>query len=104
MADQAAKSATLTIDGGDPIELPVYEASEGPDVIDVGKLTSQGYFTYDPGFVSTASCDSNITYIDGDNGISLKDHGYDFANRFPKRQANWCSCANRHGKAWLAGN
>ena len=71
MADQAAKSATLTIDGGDPIELPVYEASEGPDVIDVGKLTGQGYFTYDPGFVSTASCDSNITYIDGDNGVLL---------------------------------
>ena len=71
MANQAAKTATLTIDGGAAIELPVYEAAEGPDVIDVGKLTGEGYFTYDPGFVSTASCDSNITYIDGDNGILL---------------------------------
>ena len=42
-----------------------------PDVINVGSLTSKGYFTYDPGFVSTAACDSNITYIDGDNGILL---------------------------------
>ncbi|NKB97725.1 MAG: citrate (Si)-synthase [Pseudomonadales bacterium] len=71
MANQATKSATLQIDGGDPIELPVYEAAEGPDVIDVAKLTSQGYFTYDPGFVSTASCDSAITFIDGDQGILL---------------------------------
>ncbi|MYF50323.1 MAG: citrate (Si)-synthase [Gammaproteobacteria bacterium] len=45
--------------------------SEGPNVIDVGALTSQGYFTYDPGFVSTASCDSEITYIDGDAGVLL---------------------------------
>lgn len=71
MANQATKSATLQIDGGEPIELPVYEAAEGPDVIDVGKLTGQGYFTYDPGFVSTASCDSAITFIDGDNGVLL---------------------------------
>ncbi|MDG2277983.1 MAG: citrate synthase [Pseudomonadales bacterium] len=71
MANQGTKSATLQIDGGEPIDLPVYEAAEGPDVIDVGKLTSQGYFTYDPGFVSTASCDSAITFIDGDKGILL---------------------------------
>jgi citrate synthase len=71
MANQGTKTATLQIDGGDPIDLPVYEAAEGPDVIDVGKLTSQGYFTYDPGFVSTASCDSAITFIDGDQGILL---------------------------------
>jgi citrate synthase len=72
MTDQAPKNATLTIDGvSDPIELPIYSGSVGPDVIDVGKLTSQGYFTYDPGFVSTASCDSEITYIDGDNGVLL---------------------------------
>ncbi|MGK0222939.1 MAG: citrate synthase [Limisphaerales bacterium] len=72
MANQATKTATLTIDGvAEPIELPIYEATEGPDVIDVGKLTSQGYFTYDPGFVSTAACDSEITYIDGDEGILL---------------------------------
>lgn len=72
MANQASKTATLTIDGvAESIELPIYEATEGPDVIDVGKLTSQGYFTYDPGFVSTAACDSEITYIDGDEGILL---------------------------------
>ncbi len=72
MANQATKTATLNIEGeADAIELPVYQGVEGPDVIDVGKLTSQGYFTYDPGFVSTASCDSEITYIDGDQGILL---------------------------------
>ena len=72
MTDQAPKNATLTIDGvSEPIELPIYSGSVGPDVIDVGKLTSQGYFTYDPGFVSTASCDSEITFIDGDNGVLL---------------------------------
>jgi citrate synthase len=65
------KTASLTINGNEPIELPVYSASEGQDVIDVGKLTAQGYFTYDPGFVSTAACDSEITYIDGDQGILL---------------------------------
>lgn len=72
MANQATKTATLSIEGqSQPIELPIYSGSEGPDVIDVGKLTSQGYFTYDPGFVSTASCDSEITYIDGDQGVLL---------------------------------
>lgn len=72
MANEAKKTATLSIEGAaDPIELPIYEGAEGPDVIDVGKLTSQGYFTYDPGFVSTASCESEITYIDGDQGILL---------------------------------
>ena len=71
MANEATKTATLSIDGADAIELPVYAGAEGPDVIDVGKLTAQGYFTYDPGFVSTASCDSEITYIDGDQGVLL---------------------------------
>ena len=66
------KVARLNIDGANTaIELPMYSGSEGPDVIDVGKLTAQGYFTYDPGFVSTASCDSEITYIDGDAGVLL---------------------------------
>ena len=66
MADATGKIARLMIDGAnEAIELPMYSGSEGPDVIDVGKLTGQGYFTYDPGFVSTASCDSEITYIDG---------------------------------------
>ncbi|MCZ6657687.1 MAG: citrate synthase [Gammaproteobacteria bacterium] len=72
MADATGKVARLLIDGvNEAIELPMYSGSEGPDVIDVGKLTGQGYFTYDPGFVSTASCDSEITYIDGDAGVLL---------------------------------
>ncbi len=65
------RMASLTVDSKDPIELPVHAASIGPDVIDVSGLTGRGYFTYDPGFVSTASCNSNITYIDGDEGILL---------------------------------
>ncbi|WP_373088448.1 citrate synthase [Sneathiella sp.] len=58
------------------IELPLISGSVGPSVIDVRKLYSQtGHFTYDPGFTSTASCDSAITYIDGDAGI-LMHRGY----------------------------
>lgn len=67
----AEKKATLTIPGMDPIELPIYSGTLGADVIDVRELTSRGVFTYDPGFVSTASCESQITYIDGENGILL---------------------------------
>ncbi len=70
MADKSGRSAQLTIDGR-TIDLPMLEGTLGPAVIDVGKLTSQGYFTYDPGFVSTASCESAITYIDGDEGVLL---------------------------------
>ena len=70
MTDSTGKTAQLTIDDK-TIDLPVYSGTLGPDVIDVGKLTSQGYFTYDPGFVSTASCDSEITYIDGNAGVLL---------------------------------
>jgi len=68
------KKATLTTDNGNgttSIDLPVLEGTLGPDVINVGSLTANGYFTYDPGFTSTASCESKITYIDGDNGILL---------------------------------
>lgn len=69
------KKATLTIDHGngnsDSIDLPVHEGTLGPDVVNVGSLTSNGYFTYDPGFTSTASCESKITFIDGDKGILL---------------------------------
>jgi citrate synthase len=51
------KTATLSIEGiKDSIELPVLEGNIGPNVIDVGGLTAKGYFTYDPGFMSTASC------------------------------------------------
>jgi citrate synthase len=57
-------------------ELPVLEGTEGPRVIDVRNLYGQvGVFTYDPGFKSTASCSSGITYIDGDKGI-LRHRGY----------------------------
>jgi citrate synthase len=66
------RKATLTVEGLDaPIELPVYGGTVGPDVIDVGALTAKGLFTFDPGFVSTASCESAITYIDGDQGVLL---------------------------------
>ena len=72
MSEDKSQTAELTIPGVDnPIELPIYSGKIGPDVIDVGKLTSQGHFTYDPGFVSTASCESAITYIDGDEGTLL---------------------------------
>jgi len=54
------------------IDLPVYKATEGPDVVDIRKLYSDAdLFTYDPGFTSTASCESDITFIDGDKGILL---------------------------------
>ena len=66
------KKASLKIDGKDePVELPIYSGTLGPDVVDVGSLTGEGMFTYDPGFVSTASCESQITYIDGGKGVLL---------------------------------
>lgn len=66
------KKAQLTIDGvANPIDLPVYEGSTGPDVVDVSSLVGEGVFTYDPGFMSTAACDSEITYIDGGKGVLL---------------------------------
>jgi citrate synthase len=66
------RKATLSIDGIDEaIELPIYSGTLGPDVVDVGALTSKGMFTYDPGFVSTAACESQITFIDGGEGILL---------------------------------
>ena len=74
MAQPMAKVARLIIDG-EEIELPIRAGSMGPPVIDVGQLTGRGYFTYDPGFVSTASCDSDITYIDGAAGL-LMHRGY----------------------------
>lgn len=64
--------ATLKIGGIDEaMELPIYSGTLGPDVVDVGTLTGKGMFTYDPGFVSTAACESQITYIDGGKGILL---------------------------------
>ena len=67
------KKATLSFsDGTAPIEFPVHSGSTGPDVIDIRKLYSAtGKFTFDPGFLSTAACESKITYIDGDVGELL---------------------------------
>ena len=69
----ADNKATLSFSNGAPsIEMPVYSGSIGPDVIDIRKLYGQsGMFTYDPGFLSTASCQSGITFIDGDKGELL---------------------------------
>jgi len=71
------KLATLTFsDGTPPVDFPVLTGSVGPDVIDVRALyVKTGKFTYDPGFMSTASCRSSITFIDGDQGI-LQYRGY----------------------------
>ncbi|MDX1375137.1 MAG: citrate synthase [Burkholderiales bacterium] len=66
------KKATLTLPDGKKIDFPVLAGSVGPDVIDIRTLYGQsGAFTYDPGFMSTASCSSTITYIDGDKGVLL---------------------------------
>jgi citrate synthase len=66
-----AKKATLTVEGK-TVEFPVLTGTVGPDVVDISKLYAQtGMFTYDPGFTSTGSCESKITYIDGDAGILL---------------------------------
>jgi citrate synthase len=66
-----AGSATLTM-GNRSVDLPIIKGTEGPDVVDVRKLYGDAdVFTYDPGFLSTASCESQITFIDGDKGILL---------------------------------
>ena len=74
------RSVTLTDDTtGKSWKFPVLAGSTGPDVIDVRKLYGDtGMFTYDPGFTSTGSCESRITYIDGDQGILLH-RGYNIA-------------------------
>ena len=70
-AKTGAKTAKVSI--GDEINsFPIKAGTIGPEVIDIAKLYGQtGMFTYDPGFTSTASCESKITYIDGDEGILL---------------------------------
>ena len=67
----AEKLATLSFSDGTPsVDFPVLGGTVGPEVIDVRALYGKtGKFTYDPGFMSTASCRSSITYIDGDKGI-----------------------------------
>jgi len=71
-AKASNKIATLTDPTGKTIQLPIIDGSIGPSVIDVRKLYNDtGHFTYDPGYTSTGSCESKITYIDGDKGILL---------------------------------
>jgi citrate synthase len=69
--------ATLSFSDGSPsVEFPIYKGTVGPDVLDIRKLYgATGKFTYDPGFMSTAACNSSITYIDGDKG-ELQYRGY----------------------------
>ncbi len=73
------KKAILTIEGREPIELPIYAGTLGPDVVDVSSLSAKGLFTYDPGFMSTAATQSGITFIDGDKGVLLH-RGYAIAD------------------------
>ena len=66
-----SKSATLSL-GGPALDYPVISGSIGPDVLDIRKLYARtGAFTFDPGFTSTAACESAITFIDGDEGVLL---------------------------------
>ena len=73
MTEQAKPAGSATLSFEDKtIELPVLSGSTGPDVIDIRKLyAGTGAFTFDPGFTSTASCESGLTYIDGDEGVLL---------------------------------
>ena len=73
-----ATEAQLSLPGKDPISLPLISGTLGPQVIDVTSLNRHNVFTYDPGFQSTASCNSQITFIDGDEGILLH-RGYPIA-------------------------
>src|ERR1700740_1587272 len=74
-ATSNTKTATLTV-GNKTYDFPILSGTIGPDVIDIAKLYAQaGMFTYDPGFTSTGSCQSKITYIDGDAGV-LEYRGY----------------------------
>ncbi len=67
------RNATMTFSDGTPsVEFPILGGTIGPDVVDIRTLLGKtGKFTYDPGFLSTASCRSAITYIDGDEGVLL---------------------------------
>ena len=71
MGADTAGDAKLII-GGKEFDMPVRKGTVGPDVLDISSLYGKGkMFTYDPGFTSTASCESKITYIDGDEGVLL---------------------------------
>jgi len=72
MANESKESATLTRTDGSSVELPVYHGTYGTPTIDVrGVPKGVGAFTYDPGYATTASCSSSITYIDGENGVLM---------------------------------
>ncbi len=72
MTDDKKNHAKLTLPGGKTIILPIVEGTIGPKVLDISSLYKEaGVFTFDPGFTSTGSCQSKITYIDGDKGILL---------------------------------
>ena len=74
---KSKKNTAKLIINSSTYQLPIHKATEGSDVVDVTKLYSEsGYFTYDPGFTSTAACESKVTYIDGEKGI-LRYRGID---------------------------
>ncbi len=77
MSGTTGKKAVLTLNDKN-IELPIYSGTLGPDVIDVKDVLAQDYFTFDPGFMATSSCESKITFIDGDKGVLLH-RGYPIA-------------------------
>lgn len=64
------KKAKLNFEGKE-LELPIYSGTLGPDVFDINQLAKENIFTFDPGFMSTAACESKITFIDGEKGILL---------------------------------
>src|ERR1022692_1515533 len=66
---ETKRVATLTLDDGRSVELPILSGTLGPDVLDIHNITKLGLFTYDPAFFATASCTSRITFIDGDAGL-----------------------------------
>lgn len=67
--ENTQRIATLTLDDGRSVQLPILSGTLGPDVLDIRRLSELDLFTYDPGFFVTASCTSNITFIDGDEGL-----------------------------------
>jgi citrate synthase len=72
MTNSESKATLSFSDGAPSLDFPIYKGSIGPEVLDIRKLYgATGKFTYDPGFMSTASCNSSITYIDGDKGELL---------------------------------
>ena len=81
----SANSGTFKF-GDKTVDMPIRSGTIGPDVVDIGKLyNATDCFTFDPGFLSTAACESKITYIDGDQGILLH-RGFTGSCRLPSRR------------------